>query len=68
MDHAALAAADLAEAECYELTVGRGAILISDGRAWISEQMIIELFLSLPAAAKEQIVPVLAVLQQYYVP
>ncbi len=62
----AMLAAELTDKEEYVIHVGRGTILISDGRECAEEQMIVELFLSLPVIRQAQLFQVLESLETYY--
>lgn len=63
----AMIAAELTDSEEYVIQIGRGTLLISDGRDCVEEQMIVELFLSLPAIRQAQLFQVLEALETYYV-
>lgn len=68
MEPEMLKAAELRGAEEYAMRIGRGTILISDNRECMEEQVMIDLYLSLPELRQIQILQVLKALEEYYVP
>ena len=68
MEAEMLKAAELSGAEEYAMRIGRGTILISDGRECMEEQVMIDLYLSLTELRQIQILQVLRALEEYYVP
>ena len=68
MEPEILKTAELCGAEEYAMRIGRGTILISDNRECMEEQVMIDLYLSLPELRQIQILQVLKALEEYYVP